>query len=171
MKKLIFITIFFLTYSFHSFADDSYFVDFSKVLNTSKPGAEAQKKLRNRFKSETEKYKKLEQGIGKDESEIISQKKALSPEDYKKKVEPLRKRVAELQKNKQNSFNNIAKSRNDAKKALLKAVKPIIKKYMEDNKIKLVLDKKSVILGDKNLEITDQIIAILNKELPSLKLN
>jgi Skp family chaperone for outer membrane proteins len=42
---------------------------------------------------------------------------------------------------------------------------------MEDNNIGLVLDKKSVILGDVKLEITDQIIAILNKELPSLKTN
>ena len=33
---------------------------------------------------------------------------------------------------------------------------------MEDNKIRIVLDKKGVILGDKTLEITDKIIAILN---------
>ena len=106
--------------------------------------------------------------IRKDESEIISQKKTLSAEDYKKKVEPLRKRVSDLQKNKKTSFSNIAKSRNEAKQALLKAVNPILKKYMEDNKIRLIVDKQSVILGDQGLEVTDQIIAILNKESPSL---
>jgi len=42
---------------------------------------------------------------------------------------------------------------------------------MEENNIRLVLDKKSVILGDTTLEITDQIITILNKELPSIKIN
>ena len=42
---------------------------------------------------------------------------------------------------------------------------------MEENNIRMVLDKKAVILGDSTLEITDQIIAILNKELPSLKIN
>ena len=42
---------------------------------------------------------------------------------------------------------------------------------MEDNNIKLILDKKNVIMGDKNLEITDQIISILNKEVLSLKIN
>ena len=42
---------------------------------------------------------------------------------------------------------------------------------MVDNKIRIVLDKKSVLMGDTNLEITDQIIAILNKELKSLKVN
>ena len=42
---------------------------------------------------------------------------------------------------------------------------------MEDNKIRVIVAKQSVVLGDKTLEITDQIIAILNKELPSLKVN
>ena len=42
---------------------------------------------------------------------------------------------------------------------------------MVDNKIRIILDKKSVMLGDAGLEITDQIIEILNKELKSLKIN
>jgi len=42
---------------------------------------------------------------------------------------------------------------------------------MEDNKIRLILNKETVVLGDSTLEITDQIIAILNKELPSVKIN
>ena len=171
MKKLFFITILLLTYSLNSYADNSYFIDFSKVLNTSKPGAEAQKRLKEKFSAGTKKFKKQEADLRKEESDIISQKKALSPKDYQIKVEALRKKVADLQKSKQDSFNGIAKSRNDAKTALLKAINPIVKKYMEDNSIRMVLDKKGVILGDTTLEITDQIIAILNKELPSLKIN
>ena len=42
---------------------------------------------------------------------------------------------------------------------------------MEDNKIRLILDKKTVVLGDTKLEVTDQIIAIINKEITSLKTN
>jgi|TARA_B110001452_G_C15005194_1_gene351411 Skp family chaperone for outer membrane proteins len=171
MKKIIFITILFLSFSSNSFADNPHFIDFTKVLNISKPGAAAQKKLKQTFKTETEKFNKLENDIRKEESEIISQRKTLKPEEYQKKVETLRKKIADLQKNKQTSFSNIAKSRNKAKAALLKAINPIIKKYMEDNKVRVVLDKKSVIMGDTTLEITDKVIAILNKEVPSLKIN
>ena len=42
---------------------------------------------------------------------------------------------------------------------------------MEENNIRLILDKQGVVMGDKTLEITSQIIAILDKELPSLKIN
>ena len=171
MKKLILISIFLLTYSFNSFADNSYFLNYAKVLNSSKPGAAAQKKLQEKFQSESKKFNELEKKIRKEESEIINQKKILSAEDYQKKVEALRKKVSNLQKNKQTSFNSIAKSRSEAKELLIKAVNPILKKYMEDNNIRVVLDKKIIILGDTHLEITEQIIAILNKELPSIKIN
>jgi Skp family chaperone for outer membrane proteins len=40
---------------------------------------------------------------------------------------------------------------------------------MEDNKIRLVLDKKSILLGDSKLNITSDIIKILNDQVKSLK--
>ena len=171
MKKLIFITIILFTYSLSAIAENVHFIDFNKVLNASKSGAEAQKKLKTKFESETKKFNKSEEDIRKEESEIISQKKVMSTEDYKTKVQSLRKKVGVLQKKKQTSFNNIAKSRRDAKLLLLKAVNPIIEQYMKDNKIRIVLNKSAVIMGDQNLEITDQIIALLNKEITSSKIN
>ena len=171
MKKFIFTTLFVLLYSTNSYTDNTHFIDFTKVLNNSKPGAEAQKKIKGRFSSESKKFLELEKSIRKEESEIISQKKTLPAEDYKKKVQALRKKVAETQKNKKISFNNLSKLRSDARKALLKELEPIIQKYMEENKIKMVINKQSVILGDTNLEITKQIIEIVNKEVSSIKLN
>ena len=102
MKKLIFITFFFLVYSLSSFAESAYFIDFKKVLNSSKSGAEAQKKLIKRFETETKKFKELDKNIRKEESQIISQKNILSPEEYKKKVGALRKKVSESQKKNKN---------------------------------------------------------------------
>ena len=171
MKKLIIIIAFLLASTLNSFADVPYFINFNKVLNGSKVGASAQKILQDRVKAELKKFKKIEEDIRKEEAEIISQKKVLSKEEYKKKVETLRKKVTDMQKNKQKSSQNIAKSRNKARQDLVKAVNPIIKKYMEDNKIRIILDKQAVVMGDATLEITDKVIAILNKELQPLKIN
>ena len=91
--------------------------------------------------------------------------------NIKKKVETLRKKVSDLQRNKQNSLTNIAKMRSKARTELLKNLNPIMKKYMEEKKIRVVLDKKSILLGDKNLDLTEEIIELLNKELKSIKLN
>ena len=171
MKKLI---IYFLILFYCNqlvLADNTYFIDFTRVLNQSKAGAEAQQKLKNKFESESKKFLKEEENIKSQENELISQKKALSNQDYQKKVDELRKKVAKLQTDKQNSLNGIAKSRALAKQELLKNVNPILKTYMEENKIRLVVDKQSVILGDTTLEITDKIIEILNQKLSSIKIN
>ena len=42
---------------------------------------------------------------------------------------------------------------------------------MNKNKIRMVLDKKSLLLADENLDITKEIMAVLNKNLKSIKLN
>ena len=85
MKKLIFITLLYLVFSLNASADNSYFIDFNKILNGSKSGAQVQKNLQNKLKAETVKYKQLEKDIRKEESEIISKKKVLEAEEYKKK--------------------------------------------------------------------------------------
>ena len=42
---------------------------------------------------------------------------------------------------------------------------------MQEKRIRMVLDKKSLLLADENLDITNDIIGILNKKLKSIKLN
>ena len=41
---------------------------------------------------------------------------------------------------------------------------------MKDKKIRMVIDKKSILLADENLDITNEIIAELNKKLKSINL-
>ena len=42
---------------------------------------------------------------------------------------------------------------------------------MAEKNIKLVLDKKSILLGDENLDITKDIVVLLNKKMKSINLN
>ena len=41
---------------------------------------------------------------------------------------------------------------------------------MKENNIKILVDKKNVLLGDSSLELTKQITDLLNKEIKSLNL-
>ena len=42
---------------------------------------------------------------------------------------------------------------------------------MKEKKIRMVVDKKSLLLADENLNITKDIMSLLNKKLKSIKLN
>ena len=88
-----------------------------------------------------------------------------------KKVNELRKKVSSLQKEKNKLLESVAKDRRKAKNELLKNLNPIIEAYMQEKKIRLVIDKKNIILADEKLDITKEIIKILNTKLQSIKLN
>ena len=68
-------------------------------------------------------------------------------------------------------LQSVATQRAKAKAELLKALNPIVKDYMKERKIRMVIDKKNVLLADENLDITKDIIGLLNKKLKSINLN
>ena len=69
--------------------------------------------------------------------------------------------------------NNVPwiKKKNEARAKLISALNPILQNYMTENKIEMIVDKKHVLLANSNLEITDKILEILNKEVKSINLN
>ena len=52
----------------------------------------------------------------------------------------------------------------------MKKIEPIIDTYIRENNISLVMDKKNMVGGLTEYDITKIIIEKLNKELPSLNL-
>ena len=171
MKKfLIIVSLLFLIKS-TSLADTPYFLDFKLILNESISGKKAQsflkQKLETGFKNISEKEKK----ILEEEKKIIQQKKLISPEDYKKKVTSLRAKVSSLQKERSTLLDSVSKQRLKARNEILKALNPIISDYMKEKKIRMVVDKKSLLLADENLNITKDILDRLNQKLKIIKLN
>lgn len=79
--------------------------------------------------------------------------------------------MASLQKERNTLLDSVAKQRTKARNELLKNLNPIIKDYMNQKKIRMVVDKKSILLADENLNITKDIMNLLNKKLKSIKLN
>ena len=172
MKK-IYLLISLLTLFYTNFlnAEIPYIVDFKYILNESDAGKKAQNFLKSKLNKGLDSLKSKEKKIQEEEKKIIQQKKLISPEEYKKKVSELRDKVKSLQKERGSVLRNLDKKRTKAKNELLKNLNPIIKEYMQEKKIRIVLDKKSLLLADENLDITNDIMSLLNKKLKSIKLN
>ena len=170
-KNIILSLIIFTILQINLKADIPYFVDFKYILNQSKAGNQAQNYLKNKLTNGIKKLKDKETSIQKEEQTIIKQKKVLSSEEYKKQVTNLRNKVANLQKERRTLLDNVAKQRAKARSELLKALNPIIQTYMQEKKIRMVIDKKSILLADENLDLTEEITDILNKKLKTIKLN
>ena len=166
---VIFTTIFFFSVPLK--ADSPHFLNFKLILNKSDAGKKAQSFLKNKLDKGLKDLGNTQKKLQQEEKQIIQQKKIISPEEYKKKVSDLRSKVASLQKERNTLLQDVAKQRNKARTELLKNLNPIVKTYMQEKKIRVVLDKKSILLGDETLDITNDIISLLNKKLKSIKLD
>ena len=167
-KILILIFIIFTINKAH--AEIPYFIDFKYVLNESSAGKKAQNELKNVLDKGIQNLKKKEQNLQEEEKKIISQKKVLKPEEYKKKVSELRSNVSKLQKERKNLLDKTSDLRNKARNELLKNLNPIIKEYMVEKQIRMVIDKKSLLLADDKLDITKDIIKRLDQKIKSINL-
>ena len=170
-RNLSIIVIFLLFTQNNLIADLPRYLDFKYILNQSEAGKKAQTYLKKSLNDGIKKIKDKEKSIQEEEKKIIKQKKVISAEEYKKQVTNLRTKVASLQKERNELLDRIAKQRSKARNELLKNLNPIIQEYMQKNNVRVVLDKKSLLLADEKLDITKEIIELLNKKLKSIKLN
>ena len=171
-KKIIYFVLIIFSFSFINLgADTPHFIDFKYILNESDAGKKAQSSLKKKLEGGIKSLKDKEKKIQEEEKKLIQQKKVISAEDYKKKVSELRNKVTSLQKERNQLLETVSKQRTKARNELLKNLNPIIKQYMEEKKIRMVVDKKSLLLADEKLNITKEIMELLNKKLKSINLN
>lgn len=171
MKNFLFIVLVFFLSTSLSQADNPFFIDFKYILNESKAGKKAQNSLKTKLENGLNRLKEQEKNIQEEEKKIIQQKKLITADEYKKKINGLRNKVSTLQKDRNKLLEDVSKQRTKARNELLKNLNPILKDYMKEKNIRIVLDKKSILLADENLNITDDIMKILNQKLNSIKLN
>ena len=66
---------------------------------------------------------------------------------------------------------NINKLRREATGKLISKLSPILQEYAKKNSISLILQKKNIIMGKKEIEITDEILSLTNKKIKDIKVN
>ena len=152
-------------------SETPHFIDFKLILNESTAGKKAQDFLQSKLNNGIKNLKEKEKKIQDEEKKIIQQKKVISTDEYKKKIAELRKKISSLQKERNTLLQSVSKLRTKARNQLLDKLNPIMKNYMKEKNIRMVIDKKDVLLADDKLDITKDIISLLNKELKSLNLN
>ena len=173
MKYLVkfFVVTFLLFVCTHVFAEQKVaYLDMKFILNNSKAGKGAQDFLKKSLKDGQKKFSEVEKNLKKQESDLLEIKSTLNKEEYKKKSDSMRKKVIEYQSERRSLIENITQQRAEARQSLLKALDPILKTYMTENQISLVVDKKNIVMGNAELDITNIIVEKLNKSFPSLNL-
>ena len=165
----IIIKIFLLCFIFfpHNLLAESkiVFLNVDKIINESNAGKKLNNQLDNSYKKENEKLLLAKKEIEKKEDEIKNQKNILSEEELNKKINELRKIINGHNLKKRNIDVKFRDQKIKQTNILVQNLNKILAKYAEENSISFILQKKNIVIGKNNLDITNQIMEIFNKEV------
>ena len=163
MKKflLIFVLFFFQN---NAFSKNIVYLDIQYIIDNSDLGIFYKSKINILADNNKENLKIKKNEIKLKEEEINNQKNLLSKEEIEKKIVSLNNLVKnyQIEQNKKNKLVIDEKKIYTSK--ILKLLNPLLTNYVEKNKITLVVDKKNILIGIKSLDITPDILKILNDE-------
>ena len=164
MKK-IFILIFFISTSHISYAYSSIvFIDVDKIYNESIAGKKSNKTI---FDFRNEKNKTLnilKKEIDENTEKLKNQKNVITDEEYNNQIIELQKKIDSFNSLLDKNNIEITNLQNMIKDKYLEILYIIVEKYSKKNLIDIVLNKKDVLIGKQTLDISDEILEIMNKE-------
>ena len=171
--KSLLVLFFLIFFSQVSFSNENklVYIDLNKIMNNSIAGKSITSQLEENHKKNISKLKKIEEKLKKEESDIISQKNVLTKEEYEKKIIDLREKARKFRKERNENINNLNNQRLEATAKIINLVRPILSEYSEKNSISIIIDKKNVIIGKTALDITDDILKIVDEKIGKINLN
>ena len=160
MKK-IFLILLIIFFNTKALSKNIVYLDVQYIIDNSNIGKFYKKKINETNSSNIEFLKKKEEEINKKKLEIENQKNILSNDQMQLKINDLKLLV----KSEKIVFNNkIVDDKKIFTSNILKLLNPILTEYVEKKEIILVVEKKNILIGVKSLDITNDILNLLNQE-------
>ena len=168
MKKKILIFILLNILTINSKAEIVY-IDINFILNSSDVGKNLNTYLETIKNQNSLKYEEIENDLVNKEKSLIAQQNILDKEQFQKKLKKLTSEVQKYRSDKKVSLEELNNIKINKTKEILSALNPIITKYVDENSISIVIPKKNIVVGRTNLDITNQIIKLLNNNITKLE--
>ena len=146
------------------------FVDMDRLVSVSKPGSSIFKQLKDINNKNLNFLKNEEKKFKEQEKKLIAQKNIITEDDFTNKVEKLKLEINDYNLDRKKMIEEFNKLKVENTNNLLKQINPILTKYSKENEISIILQKKDLIIGKTELDITDEIIKIINVEIKEFKI-
>jgi outer membrane protein len=165
------ILVIFLLFTNQAFSEQKIaFIDMDRVISTSISGSSILKQLTDLNNKNLDFLKKEEKKFKEKETKLISQKNIMSETDFKNKVDELKSEIKDYNQSRNKLLADFNKLKVDSTNNLLKLINPILVKFSNDKEISIILQKKDLVVAKTQLDITDDIIKIVNSEVKEFKI-
>ena len=145
------------------------FVDIDKIIYESNLGKKISKKMNSEYKAEEKRLVNIEKKLQEKENDIAKQKNVLSKDELNKKISVLRNEINEFKKERFQVNEKFKKERISNVNKMVESLNEILAKYSSEKSISMIIQRKNIVIGKTDLDITDEVMKIFNKEVKSLK--
>lgn len=170
-KKIICLLIFFVILTPSYSSEKIVYLDVEKIMQESIAGKAIIAKIKKKRELSISKFKKKEKDIVEKEKKLISQKNVLNDDEFKKKIQELRGDISNYQKERNKAANDLKQTRIKASTNLIKKLTPILEAYSKENSIRIIIQKKHIVMGSKEDDITKEILDLVNQKIKNIKID
>ena len=142
-----------------------------RLISTSKSGSSILKQLSDLNNKNLIFLKNEEKKFKEKEKKLISQRNIISKTDFENKVDELKSEIKDYNQNRNKMLADFNKLKIDNTNNLLKLINPILVKFSNNKEIAIILQKKDLVVAKTQLDITDEVIKIVNSEVKEFKIN
>ena len=155
----------------NSFANNNIvYLDIQFIIDNSKIGIHYKEKIINYEKKNKLILNKKEKEIKSKQVEINNQKNIIKDEELKIIINELKKIIDAYKIEVKKANKSIVLMKKDYSTNILKILNPLLSNYVEKNNINIEIDKKNVLVGIKTLDVTNDLLKILDNEVNKKKL-
>ena len=171
MKKILISILLFIFLTIPSYSSEKIvYLDVEKIMQESIAGKSIITQIKKKRELSISKFKKKEKDIFDKEKKLIAQKNVLSKDDFESKIKELRNEISNYQKERNKTSNNINNLRIKASTKLISKLTPILEEYSKKNSIRIIIQKKQIVMGTKEDDITKDILELVNQKIKNIKL-
>lgn len=146
-------------------------VDVSSLLSESRAAKSLNEDLKEFRSQMTKKFSEYEQNLKNRESELKAQRSSLSADEYQKRVSEFEQDLAETQKLVRERKGALDEAAKEAMVELRDTILKITADIAKKEGFNVVVSQQSVVIVDKETNITERVMEALNSELTELKLD
>ena len=166
LKQIIFINLILIFFSKIVFAEQLIkFANIDLIIKNTDIGNKALLKIDQADKSNVKKLNNFEKELKDKENEIKLKKNIISDEEFNSEVENLKKKIVDFNKQKNLMVKDLSILKKNELKVVFEKINPIIQDYMNKNSVEILFNSKNIFMGNKKLDITQELIDEINNKL------
>ena len=164
MKKIVYLSVIFYSFLFSIKCQASIaYLDVNHILQNSYDGKKIIEELDLLKKNNENLFNLKTQNLENQRKKLNKIKNITYEEEFKKKILELKIKIDEFNQLKKDKLLSYEQFKEEKLNNFFVSLNEILSNYIKVNKIKIIIDNKNIVIADKSLDITNDILNLINK--------